>query len=150
MKNQRKILTAFIMLFTLILTVSLLTGCGFDEIYDDDEKIAKSDNNYVVTGFIAKNNDATFSASAKKFSGTYSLATFEVTKDLLCYNCSFTVTSGRFKLVAVNVSDEKVYVIFEGTGLASSQTYDLPNGKYEMKMVGDNAAFEMSFTFLGA
>lgn len=147
MKKQRKIITVLTLLLTLILSVNLLAGCEFGEIYDDDEKIAKSQN-YVISGFVSENVNNTFSARAKKFSGTYGVGFLEVTKGWVAIGYSCTVTSGRFKLVAVK--DGEVYVIFEGEGSAEMQNYNLPNGKYQMKMVGDQAVFEMSFAVVGA
>lgn len=147
MKKQSKIITAFVLVLTLVLAVNLLAGCNLGEIYDDDAKIATS-NSHSAMNLKTNVAGSEATASAKKFSGAMNLARLEVSTGAIsfAYNCT-VAEGGRFKLVAVK--DDVVTTLFEGEDSSFSLTVELENGTYLLKMVGDQADFEMKIRVTG-
>lgn len=134
----------------LVLSLSL-TSCGHieDTNGDDDfsiqtitEERILSGSSYSMTSSkkVTINNKTTM--SVKKFSGVYTLYDFDLEDD---ENLNFTiyseVTKGNFKMVLTQ--DKK---IVKNIPINTINDFSVSNkGDYKIKLVGESAAFELSF-----
>lgn len=145
MKKLKKLIAAIVASLTFAIATVLLAGCQYGDKYDNDEWIAKTVKSYSVMMFTIQKTTNGFEASAQKFSGLDVISDkIKVTDGTIYIGYDCTVTSGRFKLVAV--CDDRVYTICEGTTSADPQNVELPNGNYRLKIVGDEAEFKLQVT----
>lgn len=145
MRKLRNLISVSVAAVVLAVSIVMLTGCQYGDKYDNDDWIANAVRSYTVKMYTSYKTPNGFEASAQKFSGLDGIGDkMKVTDGTMYIGYDCTVTSGRFKLVAV--CDDRVYTICEGTTSAEPQNVELPNGNYRLKIVGDEAEFTLQVT----
>jgi len=118
-----------------LVSLFILSGCvyGIDskKIYDDQEKIVAEGDTYTYIDRIGDVLEDESSLEVKGFYGTETIYTFENVEEITI-TITQNVNKGRFKVVLINPQDE--ITILNGTS-----TITMSDGKYRIKLVGENA-----------
>ncbi len=128
-----------------IISISIgLSGCiqlSMDRmIFDDDEKIIREADTY---SYITRNGsveDLKTSLDVKGFYGTDTIYQFEEPGELTI-SLNIELQSGRFKVVLID-PNQHIRI------LSQSQTVVLDEGKYRIKLVGENAYAKVDIELL--
>lgn len=146
MKSKFKIYGLLIIVCLSICAVfaGCLTEADYDAIYNDDSKIATSSSSTSI-GQVQMSTNGRYELSCTSFSGVRIIKdNFNVTKNTVA-NLSLKVEEGKFKVVLVN--DKKVYTIAEGSRDGALDLSGIPDGKYNIKIVGVSAQISLTLTY---
>lgn len=148
MSSKKKIL---IVLSLLIISVIFLSGCKEileyqQKYYDDDEMIAKQEDNYSSVKNSSHTNvfngKAEFNMDVKKFDGKLSLLSLETdTAKEVSMALDFELESGKFKICLITPLDEVVVVADESNN--DTLVLNIESGKSQLVMVGVDAKYQL-------
>ncbi|EHI98989.1 hypothetical protein CDLVIII_2333 [Clostridium sp. DL-VIII] len=140
--------------FSLISLIIFISGCNmnynratvYSDIYNDNDKIAKTSKDHIyTTSSITKNSDQNLSLKYSGFLGVDAIWNINSKDDgEITLDYDSNVNSGDFKVVLVNPNKE-IENILVGTD-HGSKTLKLSNGKYVLKLVGNNANGNIKLT----
>ncbi|WP_315072740.1 hypothetical protein [uncultured Clostridium sp.] len=138
----------------LIILISFISGCNmnynrnsvYSDIYNDNDKIAQANENHIyTTADTTKDSDRNLSLKYSGFLGVDAIWNINSKDDgEITLDYDSNVNSGDFKVVLVNPKKE-IENILVGTD-HGSKTLKLSNGKYVLKLVGNNANGNIKLT----
>ena len=137
-----KIYTCLFIFYLLI-----LTSCSIEElkkIYDDDNKIKSPNERSFQRHYVSTTINNTHLQRIKSFTGIKTIGTINK-NGALVFNLLLEINSGRFKLVLVDKNN--VVIICDNNINDTLDFTHLDNGKYILKMVGDEANINMRISF---
>ena len=118
-----------------MMSLLILSGCVYvadsKKIYDDNEKIVTEGDAYTYIDRIGDVLENEASLKVKGFYGTETIYTFENIEEITI-TITQDVHKGRFKVVLINPQNEI-------TILNCTSTITMSDGKYRIKIVGENA-----------
>ena len=138
--------------FGLLVTICLIICCVFagclsspdyEEIYNDDTKIARSSSNKRI-GSVETSSDENYKFSCSSLSGVYVMINSFTVNENTSANLTLEVTGGKCKVVLVK--GDSVYTVCEGS-YDGAVNLGYPDGKYKLKIVGVEAEFTLSLTY---
>lgn len=142
-----KIKTKFLFGLLLILLFSFIISCNanynrnsvYSNLYNDNDKIAQTSENHIyTTTSTTKDSDQNLSLKYGGFLGVDAIWLIDSREDgEITLDYESTVDKGDFKVVLVSPKKE-IENILVGTD-NGSKTLKLSNGKYILKLVGNNA-----------
>ena len=106
-----------------------------------DQDIVKG-NSAVSVGSVSNKRNDRGTLSVNKFSGVQTVDTINVRDVAESVTCTATVESGNFRVVIVR--DGKIYADMKTDGAPNTITLTEP-GKYDLKIAGESAKFEMEY-----
>jgi len=125
-----------------MLSLLILSGCVYvadsKKIYDDNEKIVTEGDTYTFIDRIGDVLEDEASLEVKGFYGTETIYTFENIEEITI-TITQDVNKGRFKVVLINPQNE--ITVLNGTS-----TITMSDGKYRIKIVGENAFATIDIT----
>ncbi len=152
MKNKKAYITVIIcFLSVLLLLILLLVHFKQDDLYNDHEYIASTEDRYSTQNFIATEiEDNRWEFSIGSLSGVKSVSEIYLDHDSqISLNASCCVSNEIFKLVLVDVENSEVIAILcDNSNGISHNNLELTQGKYVIKAVGKKAAVTGDFTII--
>ena len=137
----RMFLTSVLCLALCAFLGGCLTAADYEDIYNDDARIATCSTN-VMVGSVKSGIGSEYKWSCSSFSGVYPIKDVKSSADV---NLSLNIESGKFKIVAVNGND--VYTLAEGGFDGKVDFSKMPSGSYTIKAVGVEAEFSLKLTY---
>jgi len=121
-----------------------LTACGSGFTgYDNDIQVANS-NSWSATTQSSSETNTHFKMTCGKCSGVKTIADVTVTENPTV-PMTLNIDSGRFKVVLVQGT--RVYLITDASTQGPVNTTGIPAGKYKMRIVAEEAKFQIDVTF---
>ncbi|MDD7795428.1 hypothetical protein [Clostridium sp. 'White wine YQ'] len=146
MKIYRKIL--LIITCTCMLLINL-SGCGkineeANKVYDNNDKIVSDEDTYYMSNSIKKSRNNNYSFKASNFSGSNTIAriTFSSPREYVI-NYSVKIQEGKLKLIVIDKDKNIIFTSENPSGNVSCKI-DGVNGPYRVKLVGENAKFQIT------
>jgi hypothetical protein len=141
MKNIIKFGFLTVAIFGIIF---LLIGCEVPNYYDDPDAIKNKNDLSIFVGSKSTNVGNIYTHTANNFRGMKTIKTLKIDGNL-SLNIELEITSGRFKLLLVNESN--IITVCEGNTRENIILNNIENGSYKLKMVGDEAKFDLKINF---
>ena len=141
---MKKKIGLIVLVLTALCVCFAFAGCSteFDK-YDDDAYIATSSNNIAVGSFSSNMGGATTWNISGGFGGVRSLDSVTVAASETL-SVTLEYISGKFKLVAIS-TDKTVYILIENKSCDGELMTTLAAGTYNIKAVGSEAVFNMTY-----
>ena len=122
-------------------------GCAFnvdyEEVYNDDAKIATCTSNKRI-GSVEKDVNGSYTLSCASFSGVYKIKSITVNESTSA-NLKLEVSEGKCKVVLIKGND--VYTLKEGSYDGALDFNGVPDGKYNLNIVGVDAQIKLTFNY---
>lgn len=137
-KNNKTI----IIIVTLIMCISLLSGCGINDyqknLYDNEKDLCKQADSY---SYVLRVGNTINNKTSIKYGTFYGMDTIFIIDSKesgkITLNYESKIDSGKFKGVLIS-QDDKVTTIFEGNA-KKEETLEVEKGINRIKIVGNNA-----------
>ncbi|WP_238886016.1 hypothetical protein [Clostridium sp. YIM B02551] len=146
MKIYRKIVLIIACGCMLIIN---LNGCGkineeANKVYYNNDKIVSDEDTYYMSNSIKKSRNNNYSFKASNFSGSNTIAriTFSSPKEYVI-DFSVKIQEGKLKLIVIDKDKNIIFTSENPSGNVSCKI-DGANGPYRVKLVGDNAKFQIT------
>ena len=123
-----------------------LTACnsGFTG-YDNDIQVANS-NSWFASSQSSSETNTHFKMTCDNCSGVKTIASVAVAENPTV-TITLNIDAGRFKVVFVQGT--KVYLITDSSTQGTVSTTGIPAGVYKMRIVAEQAKFQIDVTFAG-
>lgn len=142
--------------FAIILAVMMLLLCGcdttsYEEIYNDDARIAEETDDAFYVNLISSGLDDTHGIAFKEFSGKDTMFKMIVTEEPASMKLSYNVmiNEGEFKIVQVSPNGA-IDTIYEGKEAEGVAELELEAGDSRVCIVGAKAKGNARFDVLSA
>ena len=149
MKNKKAYITIIICLLNaLILLMLLFVHLKQNDLYNDNEYIANTEDRYSTQNFVVTEiDDNQWEFSIGSLSGIKTTTSFSLDNDSqISLSASCCVSNGTFKLVLVDVENSEVLAILcDNSNGNSHNNFELNQGKYAIKAVGKKATVTGDF-----
>lgn len=123
----------------------LAIGCTAENVYDVDEKIMANTNSTLYRNSSKNKVGNSLSLKADYFMGVDTVYTYNVKDGEISITYSLTVTEGRFKIVITD--GETIILVGDEATEETTQTFKVENGKYRVRIVGEDAKFSLKAEF---
>lgn len=120
-------------------------GCTAENVYDVDEKIMANANNTMYRNSSKNKIGNSLSVKADYFMGVDTVYTYNVKDGEISITYSLTVSEGRFKIVLTD--GETIIIVGDETIEETTKTFEVENGKYRVRIVGEDAKFSLNIKF---
>ena len=134
----------------ILLVALLLIGCGQQtqhNVYDDDKQIEGEGNSFSLRNYNQNKNGDRLYVNVGFMDGMDTIWEYDVNSEsTVDIGYDLNLTSGRVKLVLIT-PDGDLCTIAEATktdAFSGSQSINVDNGKYRIKLVAENAKFELN------
>jgi hypothetical protein len=121
-------------------------SCSIDEskynVFDNENAIVNNSDKALEIGSVKKNFGDNYSQKVNSFTG---LRTIKTINGGQRFNVNLTTSSGRLKLVLVD--ENNVVTVCDGNANGTFEFPELDGKKCKLKIVGDNAKFELEIAF---
>ena len=136
---------AKLVLFFWVLLALVLLGCEIPNVYDNPDAIINNSDKSSLVGSVLVNFGNTYNHRVSKFNGMKTIRTINKSGELK-FEIDLVISSGRYKLVLVK-DNQIIPVTDENTNGVISFNY-LEDGRYKLKMIGDEAAFDLKLKIM--
>jgi len=119
-----------------------IISCEVPNVYDDSNAIINNKDMSLFLNSVLTNVSDTYNQKVNKFNGMETIRTINKSGELT-FEISLIISSGRFKMVLVKDNDI-ILVTDENTDRIISFN-NLENGTYKLKIIGDEAKFDLKF-----
>jgi hypothetical protein len=132
-----------------ILGFMAFISCSFDferssAYFDNENALKNHHDDSIQIKSIQNSYGDVYSQSVEKFYGIKTIRT--ITKNgTLSFNISLSIKSGRFKIVLANEND--LYLVCDNDIDGTIDLSHIKDGKYKLRLVGDNAVFDLKINF---
>ena len=136
----------------ILLVALLLIGCGQQtqhKVYDDDKQIEGEGNSFSLRNYKQNKNGDRLYVNVGFMDGMDTIWEYDVNSEsTVDIGYDLNLTSGKVKLVLIT-PDGDLCTIAEATktdAFSDSLSINVDNGKYRIKLVAENAKFELNFS----
>lgn len=133
----------YLFIITLLLILSSCSTLEYQKsIFNKNNLIAKDEDSYSYVYRSIKNYKNKLHGEFRGFNGCETIWSLDIHEEsLLTFDYKDDISQGKFK--AVLITPDKEVIVIE-----DSKTYSLPQGKYRIKIVGNNAKGKLDIEYI--